>query len=64
MPAGPWPTRGYPAATRRVNLERQEPVVELYCARQGRTFEVASDLGSGMSKEKVEARVGRLLALA
>ena len=33
-------------------LERQKQVLELYCARQGWTFEVVSDLGSGMNYQK------------
>lgn len=31
------------------DLERQKQVLELYCARQGWTFEVIADLGSGLS---------------
>jgi len=31
------------------DLERQKQVLELYCARQGWTFELVSDLGSGMN---------------
>ena len=31
------------------DLERQKQVLELYCARQGWTFEVVADLGSGMN---------------
>jgi predicted site-specific integrase-resolvase len=52
-------------------LERQKQVLELYCARQGWTFEVLSDLGSGMNYHKkglkrllddiVEGRIGRLV---
>ena len=34
------------------DLERQKQVLELYCARQGWTFEVVADLGSGMSYQK------------
>ena len=34
------------------DLERQKQVLELYCARQGWTFEVVSDLGSGMNYHK------------
>lgn len=34
------------------DLERQKQVLELYCARQGWTFEVVSDLGSGMNYNK------------
>jgi putative resolvase len=31
------------------DLERQQQVLELFCARQGWTFEVIADLGSGMN---------------
>ena len=34
------------------DLERQKQVLELYCARQGWTYEVVSDLGSGMNYHK------------
>ena len=34
------------------DLERQKQVLELYCARQGWTFEMVSDLGSGMNYRK------------
>jgi predicted site-specific integrase-resolvase len=34
------------------DLERQKQVLELYCARQGWTFEVVADLGSGMNYNK------------
>lgn len=34
------------------DLERQKQVLELYCARQGWTFELVSDLGSGMNYHK------------
>jgi predicted site-specific integrase-resolvase len=34
------------------DLERQKQVLELYCARQGWTFEVIADLGSGMNYNK------------
>lgn len=34
------------------DLERQKQVLELYCARQGWTFEVVADLGSGMNDHK------------
>ena len=53
------------------DLERQKQVLELYCARQGWTFEVISDLGSGMNYHKkglkrllnaiIEGQVGRLV---
>jgi putative resolvase len=34
------------------DLERQRQVLELYCASQGWTFEIVSDLGSGMNYHK------------
>ncbi|MDR1424573.1 MAG: IS607 family transposase [Azoarcus sp.] len=34
------------------DLERQKQVLELYCARQGWTYEVIADLGSGMNYHK------------
>jgi len=34
------------------DLERQKQVLELYCARQGWTFDVVADLGSGMNYHK------------
>lgn len=34
------------------DLERQKQVLELYCARQGWTFEIVTDLGSGMNYRK------------
>ena len=53
------------------DLERQKQVLELYCARQGWTFEVIADLGSGMNYQKkglkrllsaiLEGSVGRLV---
>ena len=53
------------------DLERQKQVLELYCAKQGWTFEVIADLGSGMNYHKkglkrllndvIECRVGRLV---
>ena len=52
-------------------LERQKQVLELYCARQGWTFEVIADLGSGMNDHKkglkhlldavIGGQVGRLV---
>jgi predicted site-specific integrase-resolvase len=52
-------------------LERQKQVLELYCARQGWTFEVIADLGSGMNYHKkglkrlldaiIDGQVGRLV---
>jgi putative resolvase len=58
--------RGY-----RADLERQKQVLELYCAKQGWTFEVVSDLGSGMNYQKkglkrllnaiIDDKVGRLV---
>ncbi len=53
------------------DLERQKQVLERYCARQGWTFEVVADLGSGMNDHKkglkrllndiLADRVGRLV---
>jgi putative resolvase len=34
------------------DLERQEELLELYCAKQGWTYEIISDLGSGMNYYK------------
>ena len=34
------------------DLERQKQVLELYCAKQGWSFEIVSDLGSGMNYNK------------
>jgi predicted site-specific integrase-resolvase len=34
------------------DLERQKQVLEIYCAKQGWTFEVIADLGSGMNYRK------------
>lgn len=55
----------------KADLERQKQVLELYCAKQGWTFEVVADLGSGMNYYKkglkrllsdvVSGRVGRLV---
>lgn len=52
-------------------LERQKQVLELYCARQGWTFEVIADIGSGMNYHKkglkrlldaiIDGQVGRLV---
>ena len=36
----------------KTDLERQKQVLELYCPRQGWTFEVVADLGSGMNYHK------------
>lgn len=36
----------------KADLERQKQVLELYCAAQGWTFEVMSDLGSGINYNK------------
>lgn len=36
----------------KADLERQKQVLELFCASQGWTFEVVSDLGSGMNYRK------------
>jgi putative resolvase len=53
------------------DLERQARVLELYCASQGWTFEIVSDLGSGMNYQKkglrklleqiLDGSVGRLV---
>jgi putative resolvase len=53
------------------DLDRQKQVLEMYCANQGWTFEIVSDLGSGMNYRKkglkrllddvIEGRVGRLV---
>jgi len=58
----------YPLKTSR---NRQKQVLELYCARQGWTFEVIADLGSGMNYQKkglkrlldaiIDGQVGRLV---
>lgn len=55
----------------KTDLERQTQVLELYCARQGWTFEVVADLGSGMNYHKkglkrllndiLAGKVGRLV---
>lgn len=55
----------------KADLERQKQVLELYCAKQGWTFEVLSDLGSGMNYHKkglkrllhdiIEGQIGRLV---
>lgn len=34
------------------DLDRQKSVLEMYCSRQGWTYEVISDLGSGMDYQK------------
>ena len=53
------------------DLDRQKPVLELYCACHGWTFEVIADLGSGMNDHKkglkrflndiLADRIGRLV---
>jgi putative resolvase len=55
----------------KTDLERQKQVLELYCARQGWTFEVIADLGSGMNYHKkglkyllngiLNGKIGRLV---
>ena len=55
----------------KADLERQKQVLELYCAKQGWTFEVIGDLGSGMNYHKkglksllnniIEVCIGRLV---
>jgi predicted site-specific integrase-resolvase len=44
----------------KADLERQKQVLELYCVRQGWTYEIISDLGSGMNYHKKGLK--RLLA--
>ena len=53
------------------DLERQKQVLELYCARQGWTFEVLADVGSGINYRKkglkqllnamIDGEIGRLV---
>lgn len=53
------------------DLERQKQVLAMYCAKQGWTFEVVADLGSGMNYNKkglkrlldeiIGGKVGRLV---
>jgi putative resolvase len=53
------------------DLQRQKQVLERYCAQQGWTFDVISDLGSGMNYHKkglkqllnyvMDERIGRLV---
>jgi predicted site-specific integrase-resolvase len=53
------------------DLERQKQVLELFCSKQGWTFDVVSDLGSGMNYNKkglqkllnsiLDGKVGRLV---
>lgn len=53
------------------DLERQKELLELYCAAQGWTFELISDLGSGMNyykkglkrllNEMISEKIGRLV---
>jgi excisionase family DNA binding protein len=55
----------------KADLERQKQVLELFCSARGWTFELVSDLGSGMNYQKkglrqlldgiVSGRVGRLV---
>lgn len=55
----------------KADLDRQKQVLELYCAQQGWTFELISDLGSGMNyykkglkrllNEIIAGKVGRLV---
>ena len=55
----------------KADLERQKQVLELYCAHQGWTFEVVSDLGSGVNYNKkglkrlldeiISGQIGRLV---
>ncbi|MEX3931267.1 IS607 family transposase [Paraburkholderia phymatum] len=53
------------------DLEQQKQVLELFCARQGWTFELIADFGSGMNYHKkglkrlldaiIEGKIGRLV---
>jgi predicted site-specific integrase-resolvase len=55
----------------KADLERQKQVLELFCSNQGWTFEIISDLGSGMNYHKkglksllsniIENKIGRLV---
>jgi putative resolvase len=55
----------------KADLERQKQVLELYCARQGWTYELLADLGSGMNYHKkglkrllqaiIDGQIGRLV---
>ena len=55
----------------RDDLERQKQVLEIYCAHRGWTFDIVSDLGSGMNYQKkglkrllesiIDGQVGRLV---
>ena len=57
----------------RADLERQQQLLELYCAAQGWPFEVIADLGSGMNYHKkglrkllgevLDGNVGRLVVV-
>jgi predicted site-specific integrase-resolvase len=59
------------SSDQKADLERQKQVLEMYCAQQGWSFEIISDLGSGMNyhkkglkqllKELVDGEVGRLV---
>jgi excisionase family DNA binding protein len=59
------------SSDQKADLERQKQVLELYCAKQGWTFEVVADLGSGMNYNKkglkrlleeiIDGKVGRLV---
>jgi putative resolvase len=59
------------SSDQKADLERQKQVLELYCAKQGWTFEIVSDLGSGMNYQKkglkrllnaiIDDKVGRLV---
>ena len=40
------------SADQKADLERQKTVLEMYCAAQGWSFELISDLGSGMNYRK------------
>jgi predicted site-specific integrase-resolvase len=59
------------SSDQKADLERQKQVLEIYCAQQGWTFDLISDLGSGMNYQKkglkqlvsdlVDGKIGRLV---
>jgi len=60
-----------PAMSKKNDLERQKQVLELFCSKNGWTFDIISDLGSGMNYHKkglksllnaiIDDSVGRLV---
>lgn len=57
----------------KADLERQKQILEIYCSANGWTFEIVSDLGSGMNYRKkglrkllssiIDGEVGRLVVV-